>query len=127
MTVILRHLRPFKFGQRWNLFRRPHVGPDHSPDLCGWIRFQSNLVFEIRFRRFVWHIQAAAFGVVLPSMINAAQSTLFVAAQEERGSPMGAEFIDQPDSLLRVAKGHQFLPEQLDPIGRTTLLWQFTG
>ena len=32
---------------------------------------------------------------------------------------MRAEFIDQPDSPLRVAKGDQFFPEQLDPNGRT--------
>ena len=38
---------------------------------------------------------------------------------------MCAEFIDQPDSPLRVAKGDQFFPEQLDPNGRTIGLRQF--
>src|SRR4029453_13203904 len=127
MTVILRHLRPFKFGQRRKLFRTAHVGPDHSPHLRGWIRLQSNRVFEIRLLRFVRHIQAAAFRVVLPSMINAAQATLFVAAQEERGSPKRAEFIDHPHSPLRVAIGPQFLPEQLDANGWTIGLRQFPG
>ena len=40
---------------------------------------------------------------------------------------MRAEFIDQPDSPLRVAKGDQFLPEQLDANGRTIGLRQFPG
>jgi len=60
-------------------------------------------------------------------MINTAESTLFVAAQEERGPPMRAEFIDQPDSPLGVAKGDQFFPEQLDANGRTIGLGQFLG
>ena len=80
VTVILRHLRPFEFGQRRNLLRRAHVGPDHSSHFrCG-IRLQPNRVLEIRFRRFVRHVEADAFRVVLPAMIDTAESTLFVAA-----------------------------------------------
>src|SRR6266540_5216591 len=50
MAVILRHLRPFEFGQSRNLLRRPQIGPDYAAQLRGWIRLQPNRVLEIRFR-----------------------------------------------------------------------------
>jgi hypothetical protein len=46
-------------------------------------------------------------------MIDAAQAGFFIASKPERHPAVGAELIQQPDAALGIAKGQQFLAQQL--------------
>ena len=45
--------------------------------------------------------------IVFPTMINAAQAAIFVAAKKQRRAPMGAMLAKQTDSAGGIAKGNQ--------------------
>ena len=58
-------------------------------------------------------------------MIGTAQAALLVLAEPERYATMRAEFVEQADLSLAVAKAHQALAHQLRAYRRAVGLWNF--
>ena len=58
-------------------------------------------------------------------MVGTAEATFFVLSKPERNPSMGAEFIDQTDLSLAVAKANQALTHQLDAYRRAIGLGNF--
>jgi len=56
------------------------------------------------------HVDALPVNRELEAMIGAADAVLLVAAEVERRTAVRAEFIDQPDLAVAVAKGKELSP-----------------
>ena len=55
-----------------------HIDPDDAIPLGARVSFGVHLVFEILMRRHVRHIEAIAFGIEFPAVVDAADAALFV-------------------------------------------------
>src|SRR5437867_2084557 len=111
MAMRRRRLRPGEFRQWCATLRRPQIRPDDSAELLGGVGRDVDLLLEVELFRLVQHVHAAAVGVVLPAMVGAPQATLLVATEEQRGTPVRAVLVEQPDSAARVAEGHEILAQ----------------
>src|SRR6476660_1364372 len=103
-ALIFREQVPFKLWDARRLLARPHVGPDDSAALFTWIGLLPDLVLEVRFRRFVGHIDAAPGNVELPAVVDAAQTCFLIAAEKQRGAAVGAIVRKQSDLAIGVAE-----------------------
>ena len=126
-ALLGRHRGEFPLRQRRLLFRRPHIGPQHRPELHQRVGGQLDLLAEAGFDRLRRHLDALAGDVVFPAVIRAAQPALLVAAEPQRHAAVGAEFVDQAVAALAVAERQQPLGQQLDPDRRRIVLGQFLG
>ena len=75
--------------------------------------------------RLVHLLDAIAFDVELPAVIDAPQAGFLVASKPQRGAAMRAELVDEPDAALAVAKTDELLPEQLNAHRRAVRLRHF--
>src|SRR5712671_4867029 len=66
----------------------------------------------------IGHVHAVAVDVEFPTMVDAAQPALLVAAEEHRRPPVRAIGIDQANAVVAVAEGDQILAEESHPRGR---------
>src|SRR4029077_2260276 len=123
VAVGLGNLRPLEGRRRRHLVTRPHKGPDDPAHLGRRIGRQADFVAERL--RLVHLFDAGSVDVELPAVINAAQAGFLVASEPERSAAMRAEFIDQPDPALAVAKSHELLAEQLHAHRRAVRLRHF--
>src|SRR5262245_34853498 len=57
------------------------ISPDDAAQLAGRISGGADLVFELVIVRFIHHVDAVAFHVEFPAVIDAAQAALLVAAE----------------------------------------------
>src|SRR5204862_7683371 len=73
------------------------------------------------------NLDALAGDVICPAVIRTAQAALLVAAEPERHAAVGAELVDQPETVPGVAKCDEALREQLDPHRRAIRLGQLLG
>ena len=126
-ALLGRHLREFPFRQRRLLVGRAHIGPQHAAAFDQRIGLQLDLLAEAAFDRLRRHLDALAGVVVFPAVIGAAQAAFLVAAEPQRDAAMGAEFVDQAEPALAVAKGQQPLRQQLHPHRRAIVFRQFGG
>src|SRR5439155_18097574 len=69
-------------------------------------------------------VDALAVHIVLPPVVRTAQPALLVAAEPQRHAAVGAEFIDQAESSLRITEGDQLLSQQFHANGRAVALRQ---
>ena len=76
------------------------------------IRGDADLFVEFAAGRFIGHIDAAAFDIEFPAMIEAAQSVFFVTTEKQRGAAVRAHVIDQADLAIGVAEGDEIFAEQ---------------
>jgi hypothetical protein len=74
-----------------------------------------DVVLESARRIFGGHVDASSFDVVLPAMLGAAESVLFIASEKKIGRAVSAKAIDESYAAGGVAKGHQLLPKKSDP------------
>ncbi len=65
-------------------------------------------------RRLVQLIEAIAFDVEFPAVIDAAQAAFLVAPEIQRDAAVRTEFVEQPDAAVAVAEGDEVLAEQAD-------------
>src|SRR6185503_4740666 len=65
--------------------------------------------------------------VVLPAVVGATQAVLLVAAEPEGNAAVGAELVDQAETVGSVAEGDQALGQELHPHGRAVGLGQLLG
>src|SRR5216684_137924 len=117
------HLGPLESRRRRHLFALSHIGPDHPADLGGRIGCQTNLVAELL--RLVHLIDAIAFDVELPTVIDAAQAGFLVPSEPQRGAAVRAKLVDEADAALAVAKTDELLAEELHADRRAILFRQF--
>src|SRR6266498_5104728 len=94
-----------------HVFWRTHIGPDHATPLARRIRLELDFVFEVAVGRLAGHVDTVAGGIELPAVVDAAQATFFVAAIEQRGSPVRAKRAHQADGAVGVAERDQVFTE----------------
>ena len=80
------------------------------------------MLLELVLRRLVELIDAVAFDVEFPAVIDAAQPAFLVAPEEQRDAAMRAEFVDQADAAVAVAERDEILAEQSDAHRRAVRL-----
>src|SRR5882724_11838440 len=90
VAMRLRYLGPGELGERRLQLRWSHVGPENTADFHHGIGRGTHLMLEMQFFWLVHHIDTATIHVELPSVIDAAQATLLVAAKKQRYASMRA-------------------------------------
>src|SRR5579859_1615160 len=98
--------------QRRRLRPRSHIDPHEPGTLDRAVRFGADLVLEILMRRHIGHVDTSAGRIEFPAVIDAADATLLVAAEEQRRAAVRAPMIHDPDAPRAVAKGDELLAEQ---------------
>src|SRR5579863_6509654 len=93
-------LRPGEFGQRRYLLGRAHIRPNNPAEFGRRVGGEVDVLLELIFRRLVELIDALAFDVEFPAVIDAAQAAFLVTPEIERDAAVRAEFLDQPDTAL---------------------------
>ena len=121
------HRREFVVRQPRPVFGRPHIGPQHAAALDQRIGAQRRLLAEAGLIRFGRQVHALAGHVVFPAVIGAADAAFFIAAEPQRHTAVGAEFLDQAQPALGVAKRQQLFGQQLNPHRRAVIVAQFPG
>ena len=121
---------PFHLRRRGLFIRRAHVRPDHATALDAWVSRDPHAGAHLRggLGRSVLvrgHFEALAIAIEFQSVIGAADAVLFVAPKVERHAAMRAEFADQADVAIGVAKCQQFLTEDLHAHLRPVLCCDF--
>src|SRR5262245_62564499 len=85
-TVRFRNPGPLKFRQLRDVILWSHVGPQDPRFLPHGISGKPDVVLESARRVFRGHIDASSFDVVLPAMVGAAESVLFIASEKKIGA-----------------------------------------
>ena len=111
-------------GQRRALLGRPHVGPQHAAALDQRVALQLHALAKARVVGLRGNLDALAGDVVLPAVIRAAQAAFLVAPEPQRHAAVRAEFVDQAEPFLRIAKRDQPLAENLHAYRRAIGLRQ---
>src|SRR4029434_7936825 len=109
-TVRFRNPGPLKFRQLRDLIPGSHVGPEDPRFLPHRISGKLDGVLESARRIFRGHVDASSFDVVLPAMIGATESVLFIAPEKKIGAAVSTKAVDESYAPGGVAKGHQLLP-----------------
>src|SRR5256714_3001955 len=122
MAAFCRNLRPGKFGRGRHLVGRAEIGPDEATELDRRIGSDVDVLLELVLRRLIELVEAIAFDVELPAVIDAPETTFLVASEEQRHPAMRAEFVDQTDPAVAVAERDEILAEQSDAGRRTVRL-----
>src|SRR6185312_2039231 len=91
--------------------RRAHIGPDEAAALDAWIGGDLDLALEVLVPGLARQIDAIAFDVEFPAVIDPAQAAFLVAAEEQRRGAMRAALIDEADAALRIAESDELLAE----------------
>src|SRR5216684_6405675 len=107
MAALLRHLRPGEFGGRRHLVGGAEIGPDDAAELDRRIGGDVDMLLELVLRRLVELVEAVAFDVEFPAVIDASEAAFLVAPEEQRDAAMRAEFVDEPDAAIAVAEGDE--------------------
>jgi hypothetical protein len=85
----------------------------------------TDLGFQLAARRLRGRFKHIAFNVVLPAMINAPQTALFVTTIEQRSSSMAAVLVQQADLAPSVTKSDEVLAEKSNSYGGTVGIGNF--
>ena len=93
------------------LLARPHVGPDEPARLVRRVGVDAHLVLEVALGRLGRHVDAGAGRVELPAVVDAAQTCLLVASEEERGAAVGTGLREETDVAVGVAEGYEVLAQ----------------
>ena len=92
-----RHQRHFQIRQVGHCIRRAHIGPDHVAPFAHRIGLDADQVLCIEIGIRGRHVDAAAVGVELPAVIDAADAAFLVAAKPEIGAAMRTILVDHAD------------------------------
>ena len=125
VDLILRHPKP-SVGWKYRDFVSPsHVGEDHPARLDTGISGMMDLVFQLATGRFRGCFKHVAFDVVLPAMIDAPQTALFVTTVKQRSPSVATVLVQEADSPPSVAKSNEVLAEKSHAHGRTIGIGNF--
>ena len=122
-----RHQRHLQRGQFRHRIRRAHIGPDHVAPFAHRIGLDADQVLGIEIGIGGRHVDAAAVGVELPAVIDAADAAFLVAAEPEIGAAVRAMLIDDADHAPAVAERQQLLAHHDDLLRRPVGFRQFLG
>jgi hypothetical protein len=125
VDLILRHSKPSVGGKYRDFVSPSHVGEDHPARLDTGISGMMDLVFQLATGRLRGGFKHVAFDVVLPAMIDAPQTGLFVATVKQRSPSMATVLVQQADSPLSVTKSDEVLAEKSNSYGRTIGIGNF--
>jgi hypothetical protein len=92
-----------------------HINVDEAAAFGDAISTCLHLLAEILIGRDVRHLQAVAVGVELPAVVDAAQATLLVAAEEQRRTAVRAAMVEDADAPGGIAERNQRLAQQHQP------------
>ncbi len=116
-------VRKLPFRQRRLFVGIAHVSPEDPALFLERVGLELDVLAKVGF--FGGHVDALAGDVEFPAMIRTAQTAFLVAPEPQRRTPVGAQFIHQPESSFGVAKGDEFFRQQLHAHRRTVGFWQF--
>jgi hypothetical protein len=88
---------------------RPRIDPDESRLFPNAVRLCLDAVMRGQRTRQVRRVDTVAFDVELPTMIDAANTVMLVAAKEKRCAAMRAFLIHNANTARRIAEGDQLL------------------
>src|SRR5215469_10140651 len=125
VAMTLRHEGPFELRQLRPPIGRPHIHPDEPPVLLGRIGRNADLALKLVLRGLAGNVHACAGDVEFPAVIDATNSAFLVSAPEKAGAAVRAEFIDDADPALGIAKGDKILGKNPDTNRRTIRTWKF--
>jgi len=97
--------------QRWSHVALAHIDIDETAALGHLVGLCLDLLPEVLVGRQIGHIEAIARDVVFPAVIDAAQATFLVAAEEQRGAAVRAAVIEHANPSGAVAKRDQPLAQ----------------
>ena len=115
IALVLGQVQHLERRQLGRLLALAHVGPDEARALDHLVGLGLDAVLEVLRRRHVRHVEAVAFDVELPAVIDAAQAAFLVAAEEQRGAAVRAAMLHDADPAVGVAEGDELLAEQQEP------------
>src|SRR6185437_779401 len=95
---------------------RAHIGPDHSVTLLAGISLDPNTFLEAAANRLARHIRYGTGHIELPAVINASQSAILVARENQWGAPVRTCLVNQADAAFRIPESNQVFPEQPDTL-----------
>lgn len=101
--------------QRWRrglLGVRPEIGEDEPAELLHLVGGGPDPVLEVRIGGLTRLVEALTARVEEPAVVAAAQALLLGAAEGQRGTPVRAPLLQQPETSLRVAEEDEVLAEQ---------------
>ena len=105
---------------------RSEIRPHDLAELAGGVGLDGDRLVIAGSGRHVRQVDALAVHVVLPAVIDAADTAVFVAAEEQVGAAVRAVRLDQSDPAFRVAKGDQIFAHHFDADRRAVGLGNFT-
>src|SRR5438105_10507246 len=91
VAVAFRDLGPGEFGRRRDLVSGTHIGPDDAAVFAGRIGGEANVLLELMLRRLVELVEAVALDIKFPAVIDAPETALLVAPEEERDAAVRTE------------------------------------
>jgi len=101
---------------------RAKIRPQYAVRVAHRIRLGSHLRLEQAVGPFGRHVDTGAARVEFPTVINAAESALFVATEEHRRAPVRAKGVDQADAAVTRTERDEVLAEQPDADRRAVFL-----
>src|SRR3954464_5994623 len=105
MNLLLRNQIPFHIRQRWRVRGIwTHVGPDHSVPLLAWIRLDLHTFLQAAADRLRGHVSHRACHVEFPTVVYAAQATVFIAPKDQGRATMRARLIDETHAPFGVSE-----------------------
>src|SRR5207302_8804269 len=119
MAAFCRNLRPGKFGCGRHLVGRAEIGPDDAAELDRRRGSDVDVLLELVLRRLIELVEAIAFDVELPAVIDAPETTYLVASEEQRHPAVRADFVDQADPAIAVVARDEILTDSFDAHRRT--------
>ena len=105
VDLVLRQQRRLDHRHRRRFGARAHVDPDQAAALVDLVGLCLDLVLEALRRRDVRHLEAVAFHVELPAVIDAADAARLVAAEEQRRAAMRAAMVHHADAAAGSRRG----------------------
>src|ERR1700690_3141650 len=102
-----RNAHQFVVRRRRYAARRTQKCPDEPAAFPRRVRLDSHLALEERVRGLRRHIDAVAGAIEFPAVIDATQTALFVAPEEQRRAPVRAVRGDETDFAVRITEGNE--------------------
>jgi hypothetical protein len=127
VTVRRRQQRHFQIRQFGHLIDWAHIGPDHVAPFPHRIGLDPDQVLGVEVGIGGRHVDAAAVGVELPAVIDAADAAFLVTPHPEIGAAVRTILIDHADHAACVAEGEQLLAHDHDLFRRAVGVRQFFG
>ena len=98
--------------------RRAHVGPDEAAPFLGGVGKMFDLLGHAAGGWFRHHFQHVTVDVHFPAVVQAAQTTIFIASEYQRYPSVRTVLVHHANLTIGVTKNHQIFTKQLRFDGR---------